>query len=273
MPEVGTVFFLGPKRCRAVARKGSAPAFRPRAWHRFSVSAWSFRASTARERGSVAFWAAAFYVDGMTEKPAAPSPAAASSAPAPAASAPASPAASPLATPATAAASPPATAGLTTASPPTLADKLGVEGAVLRSSKDGIETVVVPAVRFADAAKTLRDQLGFVRFLDLSVVDLVETGREDRFEVYLLVYSMKEKRHARIQATTTEKIPSVTPLYAGAHNYEREAFDLFGVQFEGHPSLTRILLPEGWQGHPLRRDAEMPVEPVDFTVTRDLYNT
>jgi NADH-quinone oxidoreductase subunit C len=159
------------------------------------------------------------------------------------------------------------------AAPPTLADKLGIEGAVLRPSKDGIETVVVPAARFADAARTLRDALGFVRFLDLSVVDLVESGRDDRFEVYLLVYSMKEKRHARVQATTADAIPSVTPLFEGAHNYEREAFDLFGVVFTGHPALTRIMLPDGWQGHPLRRDYEMPVEPVDFTVTRDLYNT
>jgi NADH-quinone oxidoreductase subunit C len=157
--------------------------------------------------------------------------------------------------------------------PPSLADKLGIEGASLRASKDGIETVLVPAARFADAAKALRDAQGFVRFLDLSVVDLVESGRADRFEVYLLVYSMKEKRHARLQATTADKIPSVTPLFAGAHNYEREAFDLFGVVFDGHPALTRIMMPDGWQGHPLRRDYEMPFEPVDFTVTRDLYNT
>jgi NADH-quinone oxidoreductase subunit C len=200
--------------------------------------------SPRTDAGGVAFFVTAFYAVAMTDKPAAP---ASATAPAPVAAEP--------------------------SSPPNLADKLGIDGAMLRASKDGIETVVVPAPRFADAARTLRDQLGFVRFLDLSVVDLVETGREDRFEVYLLVYSMKEKRHARVQATTADRIPSVTSLFAGAHNYEREAFDLFGVHFEGHPSLTRILLPEGWQGHPLRRDAEMPVEPVDFTVTRDLYNT
>ncbi len=133
--------------------------------------------------------------------------------------------------------------------------------------------MVVPAAHFAEAAKALRDAHGFIRFIDLSVVDLVETGRADRFEVYLLVYSMKEKRHARVQATTAGRIASVTSLFAGAHNYEREAFDLFGVVFDGHPSLTRIMLPEGWQGHPMQRDYEMPVEPVDFTVTRDLYNT
>jgi NADH-quinone oxidoreductase subunit C len=199
----------------------------------------------------------------MTDKPAAPAPAPAPAAPTPAAapSAAAAPAAQ-------------VTAPVEAPAPtPSLADKLGIDGATLRASKDGIETVVVPAARFADAAKALRDGHGFVRFIDLSVVDLVESGRADRFEVYLLVYSMKEKRHARLQATTADKIPSVTPLFAGAHNYEREAFDLFGVVFDGHPALTRIMLPDGWQGHPLRRDYDMPVEPVDFTVTRDLYNT
>jgi hypothetical protein len=110
------------------------------------------------------------------------------------------------------------------------------------------------------------------RFLT-SLVWPGESGRADRFEVQLLVYSMKEKRHARIKAYTADKLPAVTPVFEGAHNYEREAFDLFGVVFEGHPSLTRIMLPDGWVGHPLRRDAVQPVEPVDFTVTRDLYNT
>lgn len=142
----------------------------------------------------------------------------------------------------------------------------------MRAEKDGIATVVVKAASFAVAAKALQGQ-GFTRFIDLCVIDLVESGREDRFEVQLLTYSMKEKRHARIKAYTAEKLPSVTPLFEGAHNYEREGFDLYGVVFEGHPGLTRILLPDGWVGHPMRRDAVQPVEPVDFTVTRALYNT
>ena len=155
---------------------------------------------------------------------------------------------------------------------PTLADTLGVAGATMRAEKDGIATVVVPRESFAAAAAALH-KASFIRFVDVTVVDLVESGRADRFEVHLLVYSMKEKRYARVKAYTADKLPSVTSIFAAAHNYEREAFDLFGVVFEGHPSLTRILLPDGWQGHPLRRDAEQPFEPVDFTVTRELYRT
>jgi NADH:ubiquinone oxidoreductase subunit C len=155
---------------------------------------------------------------------------------------------------------------------PTFAERLGIDGAVDRVEKDGYQTAMVPVARFADAARALSD-LGFIRFLDLSVVDLVESGREDRFEVYLMVYSMEQKAYARIKTTTASVMPSVTSVYSAANAYEREGFDLFGVTFTGHPALTRILMPDGWQGHPMRRDADMPMEPVDFTVTRELYNT
>ena len=156
---------------------------------------------------------------------------------------------------------------------PTLAELLAVEGAVLQPELDGIPTVVVPTSSWTAAALALRDGQGYVRFLDLTVVDLVETGRAERFELHLLVYSMKLKAHARLKTYTAGKAPSLTSVFEAAHNYEREAFDLYGVVFDGHPALTRILLPDGWQGHPMRRDAEQPFEPVDFTVTRALYNT
>lgn len=155
---------------------------------------------------------------------------------------------------------------------PTLAERLAIDGGVDQVERDGMPTVVVPPARWADAARALAD-LSYIRFLDLSVVDHVERGRVDRFEVYLVAYSMQEKGWARIKTFTEGTLPSVTPTYHAANAYEREAFDLFGVTFTGHPNLTRILLPEGWQGHPLRRDYDMPTEPVDFTVTRELYNT
>ena len=137
-------------------------------------------------------------------------------------------------------------------------------------SKDGHESASVPRAQWRAAAEWMRDH-GFERFIDLTCVD--EPDSPERFEVHLVLYSMNEKRWARLVARTDEELDSVFPVFAGVHNYEREAFDLFGVQFTGHPKLTRLLLPDGWQGHPLQRDAPLQLEPVDFTVTRDLYKT
>lgn len=166
-----------------------------------------------------------------------------------------------------------------TPSAPTFADKLiavGIEGAIDVDGVHGSIAVEVPVVAFKAAASALKEKLGYNRFVDLSVVDRVAAdGGEavQRFEVYLLVYNMDDKTWVRLITRTASGLDSITDIYRAAYNYEREAFDLYGVQFAGHPSLTRILLPDGWEGHPMRRDAEMPVEPVDFTVTRDLYNT
>jgi NADH:ubiquinone oxidoreductase subunit C len=156
---------------------------------------------------------------------------------------------------------------------PTLAARLRahVAEATEAPSRDGHEAVLVPRERWLDAARALRDQEKYIRFIDLTCVD--EPEHQLRFEVLLMVYSIEEKRWARLKTRTDEKLPSVYALYNGAHNYEREVYDLFGVVFEGHPKLTRILLPDGWKGHPLRRDEELKVEPVDFTVTRELYKT
>lgn len=139
------------------------------------------------------------------------------------------------------------------------------------TSRDGIDTVMVPRERWLDAAFALRDGEKFIRFIDLTIVD--EPEHQLRFQVHLLTYSMEEHRWARLSTRTDGLVASVFPVYEGAHNYEREAFDLFGVVFEGHPKLTRIMMPDEWKGHPLRRDEQMPWEPVDFTVTRDLYKT
>src|SRR5687767_3381563 len=143
-------------------------------------------------------------------------------------------------------------------------------GRAMDTVRDGIETVAVPSGRWKDAAVWLNEHR-YTRFIDLTCID--DPDRRDRFEIQLLVYSIDDKRWLRVKTRTAGTLQSVTAVFAGAHNFEREVFDLFGVVFAGHPNLTRILLPDGWDGHPLRRDAPQPLEPTDFTVTRDLYKT
>jgi NADH:ubiquinone oxidoreductase subunit C len=138
-------------------------------------------------------------------------------------------------------------------------------------SADDIPYLRVPAGEVARAAALLKQELGYGRFIDLTAVDSLE--REDRFELQYLLFSMDAQAWFRLKARTAEAVPSIVAQFAGANWYEREVWDLFGVRFEGHPDLQRIMLPDDWQGHPLRRDVETLVEPVDFTVTREIYGT
>jgi NADH:ubiquinone oxidoreductase subunit C len=84
---------------------------------------------------------------------------------------------------------------------------------------------------------------------------------------------MQQQTWLRLKTRTDGEAPSITPLVPAANWYEREVFDLFGIRFDGHPDLRRIMLPDDWQGHPLRRTEPIGAEPVDFTVTRSAYGT
>jgi NADH-quinone oxidoreductase subunit C len=136
---------------------------------------------------------------------------------------------------------------------------------------DGIPTVRVPLDELFEAVKRVRGVLGHSRFVDVTAVDRL--SREDRFELVYLFYSLQHHTWLRLKARTDRQAPSITPLVAGANWYEREVFDLFGIEFQGHPNLTRIMLPDDWQGHPLQRTEPLGSEPVDFTVTRNIYGT
>jgi NADH-quinone oxidoreductase subunit C len=137
-------------------------------------------------------------------------------------------------------------------------------------SADDISYVLVPADEILDVLQRCRDDLGYSRWIDLTAVD--DLDAEPRFELQYLLYSMAERRWLRIKAQTTERIASVTEVFPGANWFEREVFDLFGVEFDGHPNLTRIMMPDDWEGYPLRRDYPIGGEPVDFTVTRALHS-
>jgi NADH-quinone oxidoreductase subunit C len=116
-------------------------------------------------------------------------------------------------------------------------------------------------VAFVQAVK----DAGFETFIDLCAVD--HLNREPRYDVVINVLSMEHAQRLIIKVGIPGDEPSVasiTPVYTGANFYEREAWDLFGIVFEGHPDLTRILLPDEWEGHPLRKNYSVGAVPVQF---------
>ena len=124
-------------------------------------------------------------------------------------------------------------------------------------SHRGNDTVVVKKEDILDICTYLRDDeaLLYNFMMDLTAVDYL--GKEPRFEVVYHLYSLKFNKRVRIKARVSESdcsIDSVVPVWIGADWFEREVFDLYGITFKGHPELRRILLYEGFQGHPLRKD-------------------
>jgi NADH-quinone oxidoreductase subunit C len=134
---------------------------------------------------------------------------------------------------------------------------------------DGIIAIEVPIEELLDAIQRVRGELKHSRFVDLTAVDRLR--RENRFELVYLFYSLDDRTWLRLKTRTDGQAPSITSIIPGANWYERELFDLFGLRFEGHPDLRRIMLPEEWQGYPLRRTEPLGSEPVDFTVTRKVF--
>lgn len=133
----------------------------------------------------------------------------------------------------------------------------------------GQAVVRIPRGSLAAVAAAARDA-GFTMFLDLCGVDYLT--RDPRFEVVVHLLAMDPPERVRLLAGVPgddPTVPSITGVFAGADFYEREAFDLFGIVFDGHPDLTRLLLPDEWQGHPLRKDSPVGSVPVQFKATSD----
>ncbi|HWP33968.1 MAG TPA: NADH-quinone oxidoreductase subunit C [Thermodesulfobacteriota bacterium] len=107
-------------------------------------------------------------------------------------------------------------------------------------------------------------EAGFDFLLDLTAVDY--PARPQRFEVVYHLYSFAANQRLRVKTRTAdgEPVPSMTALWPSANWLEREVYDLFGVLFEGHPNLTRIVMPDDWVGHPLRKDYPIGGENVQF---------
>jgi NADH-quinone oxidoreductase subunit C len=116
---------------------------------------------------------------------------------------------------------------------------------------------------------------GYLMCLDVTAADyLTHPGRDlpagiaaERFELVVTLMSHRERERVRLRVQVPGDDPTVASLFAvhpGTEAMEREVFDMFGIRFEGHPDLTRILMPEDWVGHPLRKDYDSGRIPVQF---------
>jgi len=129
-------------------------------------------------------------------------------------------------------------------------------------SRDGMPTIYVAREHLVETCFALRDapELRFVFLADVTAVDYYP--REPRFEVlYILAcpgvagYGDRPKRlRLKVRVPSDARLPSVSGVWASANWGEREVFDFFGLDFEGHPDLRRILMPEDWEGYPMRKD-------------------
>jgi len=132
------------------------------------------------------------------------------------------------------------------------------EGEVLSSGTDHGQTwAVLKRDRLADICRFLKDEpdIKMDYLIDVTAVDWLP--KMPRFEVVYNMHSIKHNNRIRLKVPVTEEdasVPSVAGVWKTADWHERETFDLFGITFEGHPDLRRILMPEDWEGHPLRKD-------------------
>jgi NADH-quinone oxidoreductase subunit C len=124
-------------------------------------------------------------------------------------------------------------------------------------SQHGDDTVIVPREKIVDISRYLKEdpELDYNILLDITAVDYLP--REPRFEVVYHYLSLRHLQRIRVKVRVTEHDPEVstlTDLWDCANWLEREVWDMFGIRFEGHPDLRRILMYEEFEGHPLRKD-------------------
>ena len=141
---------------------------------------------------------------------------------------------------------------------------------------DGVEfrgetTIPVEPAALVEVCAFLRDDpsAAYDFLSDLSAVDIWPD--EPRFQVNYHLYSMMHNQRLRLKVSVrdSQAVPSVTGVWPAANWFERETYDLFGVKFDSHPDLRRLMLPDDYLGHPMRRDAPLVTEEVEFTYNFD----
>ena len=145
----------------------------------------------------------------------------------------------------------------------------GFPEAEVADSATGQNVVRVDPTHLVAFVQAARDA-GFEMFIDVTAVDYRRQRPGPRFDVVIGLLSLQHNQRLRVLVGIDGDVPtapSITGVYPGANFYEREVYDLFGIDFTGHPDLTRIMMPDDWEGHPLRKDTPVGAVPIQFKGT------
>ncbi len=146
--------------------------------------------------------------------------------------------------------------------------KIGKGFLSARAHRGQVSAMVAPDA-LLEAARFLRDERGYALLSFVCGVDCLELSTPWRFKVVYSLLNPEKVRRLRIETPCADdlepRVPSVCAIWPGARLHESEAYDLVGIEFEGHPGLERLLTPDGFEGYPHRRDFDISSEPVAFT--------
>jgi NADH-quinone oxidoreductase subunit C len=162
---------------------------------------------------------------------------------------------------------------------PSAGEDVAAEPALVRGAPSALshgQLVLFPDREgYSDLVRALADEDGFSMCADLCGVDYLLNAHRglplgvvpERFEVVVNLLSLTGRKRLRLRVQVPEadpRLPSLFDVYPGVEAMERETYDLFGIVFTGHPDLSRILMPDDWEGHPLRKDYAIGRIPVQF---------
>ena len=143
---------------------------------------------------------------------------------------------------------------------PPIAERLPAGTYETEAATDGMPTIRVPAEHLVEVCRQLRDDpaLLFVVCVDVTAADYLP--RQPRYDVVYHLVSPERRWRLRIRVHTDGTVPSVSGVWTSTNWQEREVFDLFGIAFSGHPKLERLIMPDDWEGYPLRKDYPVQVK-------------